>query len=762
MKNKTNFYLCLILIGAALLRACYLLVPHMDSDQAIFGLVGWHVLQGEFPIFQWSYHYMGTLQSYIDAIFFAIFGLKRTVLNTVPLLLSLIFILVTYRLGKELLDKKTGLIAALISAFGPYYLVLHGAWARHGYLETMIFGSILMILTTKILKLSPKDNLKKYYMWFGFIAGIGWWTNFLIVYYIFPCSIFLLFHNKKLFFQKNIILMGLMFFIGSLPFWIYNFTHSFASLSIFLRSHDAEVSKHMVKFFQYKLPVILGARERAAFGWKIAVYLFYSFTFVWLITRKHPRTLFLPAFFAISLFILLSLSFYGNENTQRHLLPLYSVIPIFLARVFVTLKEKSKTFAYSFLTVLFILNLNDNALSIPILNPQKIKRFQEDLATKKKLKETLVNKEIYGSYTYNYWVGPALTFDCEEKVVFPHPYRDRYPLYTRKTMSLWNPAYTTVGGNKHFEEIFKNLNVTYKKFDAAPFIFYSYFKKNGPSVELISNKDWKCTSSNNNAFALRAVDGNMRSAWMSSSKQTKGMTLTIELPKSEMLSRIDLYLGRALYGAPKKIKVFLSRNNKNWNEINDIPHSFGFFWDGTHPIDHGLFGKKEINFKPQRAKFIQFELEEANKQHPDYWAYAEIALYRAKRTPYKIVQPKEVDNLISYISKYPKYQIYASPWLSAYLGENYSSKTVIETWKAPSNKENLKKRILDFSKSTIFVATDENKYQIEEALTKQARVSFKKENLPPYTIFVVEESPTPNRYFWTGTELYKWKRIPKS
>src|SRR6059036_1023534 len=60
-----------------LVLGLHLLTPRLDSDQAVTGLMGWHVLQGEFPIFFWAQHHAGVPESYGAAVTFYLFGLSR-------------------------------------------------------------------------------------------------------------------------------------------------------------------------------------------------------------------------------------------------------------------------------------------------------------------------------------------------------------------------------------------------------------------------------------------------------------------------------------------------------------------------------------------------------------------------------------------------------------------------------------------------------------------------------------------------------------
>ena len=101
----------LLLAGGLALRLLYLVTPDLDSDQAVFGLMAMHMLHGEFPIFQWGYSYMGTIESVVAAPLMLVFGPTRFALNLTPALFSLLFGYAAYRLASTALGRRFGLWA---------------------------------------------------------------------------------------------------------------------------------------------------------------------------------------------------------------------------------------------------------------------------------------------------------------------------------------------------------------------------------------------------------------------------------------------------------------------------------------------------------------------------------------------------------------------------------------------------------------------------------------------------------------------------
>ena len=85
MSRATGLGLVGILAIALALRLFFVLTPHgiIDADEAIVGLMGRHVLRGEFPVFYYGQSYMGGLEAHLAALAFALGGASPLILKLV-------------------------------------------------------------------------------------------------------------------------------------------------------------------------------------------------------------------------------------------------------------------------------------------------------------------------------------------------------------------------------------------------------------------------------------------------------------------------------------------------------------------------------------------------------------------------------------------------------------------------------------------------------------------------------------------------------
>src|SRR5713101_7213035 len=118
-----TFGLCafLIIALATLLRIVLIAWgwPHSNSDEATMGIMAMHIAyHGEHPIFFYGQYYMGTLEAYLGAFFFRLFGVSVFALRLGPVLFFALFLANMYLLTSLLYTKKLALITLVLLSLG--------------------------------------------------------------------------------------------------------------------------------------------------------------------------------------------------------------------------------------------------------------------------------------------------------------------------------------------------------------------------------------------------------------------------------------------------------------------------------------------------------------------------------------------------------------------------------------------------------------------------------------------------------------------
>lgn len=196
----SDSYLIFLLIVLALaVRLPLLLFKSFDllhADHVIFGLMAKHILEGKPMIYYYGQGYMGPLESIVLAILY-LFKLREMdifSLGLPPLIFFLLFLIVNFYLLKRLFGHKVSLMANLLLALPPPELSVLGVTAMGGYMETLFFGSLMLL--GLVYYFESKRKRPVILFWTGLAVGVAYWTSNLILMYFFATGIFFFLRSK--------------------------------------------------------------------------------------------------------------------------------------------------------------------------------------------------------------------------------------------------------------------------------------------------------------------------------------------------------------------------------------------------------------------------------------------------------------------------------------------------------------------------------------------------------------------------------------
>lgn len=167
--------------------------PALDSDEAIMGLMARHILTlGERPVFFYGQHYLGVPDAYLVAGFFALLGQTTFALHLTMLALTGVFLALAYALGRAAYGPAVGLLTLAFLALGPAFGLLREMGAIGGYQVTLLLGALLCLLVYAELRRPEPGALgARARLWacvryalIGLVAGLGIWTDLLIVPFV--------------------------------------------------------------------------------------------------------------------------------------------------------------------------------------------------------------------------------------------------------------------------------------------------------------------------------------------------------------------------------------------------------------------------------------------------------------------------------------------------------------------------------------------------------------------------------------------------
>lgn len=530
MKKNTILFLVLILLMTVAWKIGLLwlnLIP-FNSDEAVVALMARHILTGERPIFFYGQAYMGSLDAYLVAAGFAIFGQQVWVIRAIQTLLYLFTIITTVLIADTAFKSiKTGLLAASLLAIPTVNVTLYTTVSLGGYGEALLLGNLLLLVGINLyqnLCLPTKvQNIQVVFLgliW-GVLAGVGLWANGLTLVYSLPMGSILLWSISKncnvLVGLKIVFVIILGFFIGSLPWWIFAYQNGLSQLMMELSGNAVSVENehYLVRSFNHLVSLVvlggtvtLGLRPPWGVNWLglplIPFVLIIWGAVVWIVIQnlagrgKKNFGYFVLVSMMVTLFFGFIFSSFGVDPSGRYFLPAGVGLVLLAGDTIQKLNKKIlvQMLLIGFILVFQILGTVQCALSNP---PGITTQFYNisiiDHNYDKELISFLKSKgEKYG-YT-NYWVAYPLAFISQEELIFiPRlPYHpdlryterdDRYEPYRKLVGESTRVAYITTNNpilDTALRDGFSKSGITWQEKEIGDYlVFYELSEIVSPS-----------------------------------------------------------------------------------------------------------------------------------------------------------------------------------------------------------------------------------------------------------------------------------------
>lgn len=268
-----------LIAGVALVRLVLVAQgwPETNSDEGTMGLEAMHIaFRGEHPIFLYGQNYMGMVEAYLGAILFRLFGVSLFNLRLGMILLFTLFLIAMYFLTSLLYSQKLALVVLALLGVGTRTTFMTELLAVGGAVETLLFGTLLLLLASWLALTSINDEMPRNQRWryvvygcWGFVGGIGLYSHMLVLPFLAMSALILLVFCRYELRQWALLWLVVGFLIGVTPLIIYNVTSPFDqnSVAVLLDLHRADANsagaphgllllvKESLGTFLYSLPV---------------------------------------------------------------------------------------------------------------------------------------------------------------------------------------------------------------------------------------------------------------------------------------------------------------------------------------------------------------------------------------------------------------------------------------------------------------------------------------------------------------------------
>ncbi len=459
-----------------------------NSDEAITGLMARHILQGESPAFFYGQVYMGSLDAYLTAGLFHLFGDSFLLIRILQIFLFTCTIITTGWLGMKITrSREAALAAALLIAFPAVNVTLYTTVSLGGYGEALVLSNGAFLCAVHLHSGDTEAKIARRMDWLllallGLISGLGFWVLGLTLVATVPSTLFSLYcvwqrrKTSAWLFPVGLTLYAFAFFMGAYP-WFQSVIQTGllkpvqellgSAVSIEQGNWFVRSGLHLVYFLLFGLPAVFGMRPPWEIRWLglplLPIILIVWGMILWRLPGMLKKTnstdrqnwylLISSMGVLIAGFIFTS---FGLDPSGRYFLPLAVPLSLIAGWIIVNapFRREARWAAILLLVVYHGVGTAQSAMKNP---PGITTQFDPvswiDHRYDQALMDFLRSEGETRGYT-NYWVAYPLAFNSREELLFsprlPYhndlrytPRDDRIPEYTRQVAESSKVAYIT-------------------------------------------------------------------------------------------------------------------------------------------------------------------------------------------------------------------------------------------------------------------------------------------------------------------------------
>jgi hypothetical protein len=231
----------------------------LDGDEAVWGLMVRHVLDGELSTFYWGQGYGGTQEVLLTAPLFALFGTGVFTMRVVPMVLTAVAALLVWRIGRRTIGEPAASFAGALFWIWPPYLIWKSDRAHGFYGSGLVLVSLVLLLA---LRLGERWSRREAAL-LGLVIGLGWWQTPQIVPIALPAIVWLIWRRREAWREAWMIAPAAV--LGALPWLLSNIEHDWWSFRI--DSGDTPYHLRLRGFFSSTLPMAIGLRIPFTSDW---------------------------------------------------------------------------------------------------------------------------------------------------------------------------------------------------------------------------------------------------------------------------------------------------------------------------------------------------------------------------------------------------------------------------------------------------------------------------------------------------------------
>ena len=184
------FVCCLLLFASRAWLAAGTVQPNFDT--ATVGLMALDILDGARPLFYYGQNYMGAIEAYAAAGWFALLGPGPLALSLAPITFTVLWAAALWLLFRALFGRAAAWAGFAVLAIPGWTVLRVGMNAYGGYTVCYFFGTLAWFCAVRAWRQPSARAAPAWIAATGLCAGLALWTNFQSAVLVLMAATFLL------------------------------------------------------------------------------------------------------------------------------------------------------------------------------------------------------------------------------------------------------------------------------------------------------------------------------------------------------------------------------------------------------------------------------------------------------------------------------------------------------------------------------------------------------------------------------------------
>jgi hypothetical protein len=565
------------------------------------------------------------------------------------------------------------LAALAFSIIGPVAYLRFLAMSWGGYALLLLLSTLILWLGGRLAVREFRDDAVStwWYALLGLLAGLGWWTNPLIIAALASVGLILLAALRRKVVTTWRVPVGLAgFLVGSLPWWIWNFRHSWESLDFIGAFGRVSAGAGLKLWLFARFPDLLDlvalpgwAQTAGLIGIGLLVLLAAgSLVAQW---RVPPRPS--PAAVALGmafLFLAVSVALFCRSHfaafeTSRYLLPLVPAMAVLVGTATAWLTSHAR-FGLGWAPLILL-------LAFQVWNARFAPGMLRDHTWE--LTGAVLNREladskieaIYCPYS-EHWLNAA----TGETNCFVDLIGERYRPYAWRGENARKVAFLDdIGG---IAEFIAHSGGTVRRDTLMRYQIFHDFQPPVPCGRISASAWAAAVDMRGNNVLTEISDGNAATDWRAPVLTGSGAWIEISFANPIQASGIRFFSAYGQYPPAWAVDGMVADENSRpagaptWQSLTPLMAINCFFWSGPRIYWNGVGFRPECRFSPVRVSRLRVRFEAPERESEVY--VSELTIFGSESAQAVCSESDALNALLAVLEEREIERLYSDRWVA--------------------------------------------------------------------------------------------------